>query len=373
MDILDIFYNSVIKEATTGRINCFIYYNIAFSTKIYNDKEYVCQIKNDDLLIPTLMIKDKDKFDALLTEYVDMALEFYDDRNFPEEILNYKSYNNENKICKEKAILAMLFANATIDDFNNPCEFLRKRIDFIKNDISCKVEFGYSNILKGNVSLEIKKDVINNEMPYQIIFKVSSENGEFYVFPRIKFGISEDTVYIYAIQNHNSDNGDYNNSFYKKVNRTLYKVGEGFNENEIDTNENLKDVTSSFLVSLNMFISYFQSIGYSKIIVPSFLIERWNAKSIANLLKFKYKKLSDSEFDNITAEHEHIQNNLTNKLIRTCLRIGCHFNNIDVTSLPYETDSCLHINISDIDVKCNNFLLYETYNLVRSNRRSHKK
>ena len=87
MDVLDIFYNSVIKEATTGRINCFIYYNIAFSTKVYNDKEYECKIINDDILIPTLMIKEKDKFDALLTEYFDMALEFYDDKNFPVEIL----------------------------------------------------------------------------------------------------------------------------------------------------------------------------------------------------------------------------------------------------------------------------------------------
>ena len=368
MDVLDIFYNSVIKEATTGRINCFIYYNIAFSTKIYNDKEYACKIINDDILIPTLMIKDKDKFDALLTEYVDMALEFYDDKNFPYEILNYKSYDNDNKICKEKAILAMLFANATIEDFNNPCEFLRKRINFMKDDISCREEFGYSDILKGDVSLEITKDVINNETPYQMIFKVISENGDEYVFPRIKLGISDGVVHIYAIQNHNNDNKDQTNSFYKKVNRVLYKVGEGFNVDEIDTDENLKDITSSFLVSLNMCISYLYRNGYSKIVVPSFLIERWNAKGMANSLRIKYRKLGNRDIDNLRGEQEHIQFNLTNKLIRTFLRLGCHYNNIDIVSLPYEIDSCLNININDNDIVCNNLLLYETYNLVGYNK-----
>lgn len=367
MDVLDIFYNSVIKEATTGRINCFVYYNVVFSTKIYNDKEYDCKITNDGVLIPTLMIRNKDKFDALLTEYVDMALEFYDDKNFPEEILNYKSYDNDKKICKEKAILAMLFANASVEDFNNPCDFLRKRINFMKNDISCNEEFGYSDILKGNVSLEIKKDVINNETPYQMIFKVTSENGEEYVFPRIKLGISDDVVYIYAIQNHNHDNKDQDNTFYKKVNRVLYKVGEGFNENETDTDEKLKDITSSFLVSLNMCISYLYRNGYSKIVVPSFLVERWNAKGIANSLRIKYRKLGNRDIDSLMSEQEYIQFNLTNKLIRTFLRLGCHYNNIDVVSLPYEIDSCLNISINDNDIVCNNLLLYETYNLVGNN------
>lgn len=374
MDILDIFYNSIIKEATTGRINCFIYYNIAFSTKIYNGKEYECKIINDDILIPTLMINDKRKFDSLLIEYVNTALEFYDDKNFPSEILEYKCYDNDNKICKEKVILAMLFANATIEDFNNPCEFLRKRINFMKNDISCKEEFGYSDILKGDVSLEIKKDVINNETPYQMIFKVISENGDEYVFPRIKLGISDDVVYIYAIQNHNSDNKNQDNTFYKKINRILYKVGEGFNFAEEDSNEKLKDITSSFLVSLNICVAYLYNSSYSKIIIPSFLIERWNSKIIANLLKANYKKLSSAEVNNLKNEQEYIQNNLTNKLIRTFLRLSCHYNNIDVISLPYELDSSLHLDINDNEVKCNNLLLYETYNLVKSsNNKGYKK
>ena len=82
MNILDIFYNNIVKEATTGRINCFIYYNIAFSINIYNDKKYECQIENSNLLIPTLMIKNKEKFDSLSIGY-NGTPNGYDDKNFP--------------------------------------------------------------------------------------------------------------------------------------------------------------------------------------------------------------------------------------------------------------------------------------------------
>ena len=57
MDVLDIFYNNIIPEATTGRINCLSYYNICFSTNIVEEnKIYSCDIDNDNLLIPTLII-----------------------------------------------------------------------------------------------------------------------------------------------------------------------------------------------------------------------------------------------------------------------------------------------------------------------------
>lgn len=197
MNILDIFYKNIVPEATTGRINCLTYYNIVFSTKILEeDKEYSCHLDNSNLLIPTLMIKNKGEFDALLSEYVYLAMKFYDDTNFDEEILNYRIYDEENRICKEKVILSLLFANATIEDFNNPIQFLRRRINFIYSNISSDYNFGYSDRLKGDVSLAIEKESINNETPYQIVIKAVSSDGDEFVFPKIKFGISDDVVYI---------------------------------------------------------------------------------------------------------------------------------------------------------------------------------
>ena len=71
---------------------------------------------------------------------------------------------------------------------------------------------------------------------------------------------------------------------------------------------------------------------------------------------------------------EFIQNNLTNKLIRTFLRLGVHYNNIDVISLPGEIDSILHIEIDNSKkVTCNNKLLYETGLMVNSQVESKRK
>ena len=364
MDILEIFYNNVVPEAMNGRINCLSYYNMAFSTEIVDEEvKYSCNIDDEGLLIPTLMIKNKSEFDRLLVEYVNLAIYFYDDNYFDDEILNYKLYDNENRICKEKVIMSLLFANATIEDFNNPIDFLKRRIDFIYNDLSGNYDFGYMDMFKGDLSLNIEKDIINNETPYQMIIKITSMNGEEFIFPKIKFGICDGTVYIYAIQNKMNED----NSFCKKINRVLYKIGEGYTDTDsYEGDENLKDITASFLVSLNMAISYLYNNGYNNIVVPSLLVERWNAKRISNLIKIRIKKMNDNSANEMITNQDYLQQNLTNKLIRTFLRLGCHYNNMDVLSFPFELDSCLHMEINDNEMECNNTLLYKTYNLIKN-------
>lgn len=220
--------------------------------------------------------------------------------------------------------------------------------------------FRYCDSLKGNLFLSIEKDIINNETPYQMVFKCISNDGDNFIFPKIKFGISDDTVYIYAIQNKKNED----NSFCKKINRVLYRVGEGFQLDTSELDENFKDITASFLVSLNMGISFLFNNGFNKIVVPSILVERWNAKCISNKLKIEKKKLNDSDIRDLEDKHDILQQNLTNKLIRTFLRMGCHYNNIDIISFPYEVDSCLNIYLNNNDIICNNSLLYETYKLV---------
>ena len=308
-----------------------------------------------------MVINNKEEFDRLLLQYVDLASKFYDDSNFDSEILNYKMYNDETRICKEKVILALLFANATMEDFNNPIDFLKKRINFIYNDLTGSYDFGYCESLKGKLLLTVEKDIINNETPYQLVIRVISDKMEEFVFPRIKFGVSDNDVYIYAIQNKRNEE----NSFCKKINRVIYRVGEGYNDDN-QNEESLKDITASFLLSLNIGISFLFNMGYTKIVVPSILVSRWNAKKLSNLLKIKIKNLNDDDASNMELGQDYLQYNLTNKLIRTFLRLGCHYSNIDILSFPYEIDSCLHIGINDNSVECNNSLLYETYKLVES-------
>ena len=362
MNILNIFYNNIINEARNGDIDSFFHFNILFRTEIV-EKNIILDTKSDfdNLLVPTLKISRKEEFDRLLIEYVTLAMDFYSDDNFPSEILNNKMYDEEKRICKEKMIIASLFANFSIEDFNNPCEYLKRRIDFFKNTCEKDIDIGYSNILKGELSARIEKDKIYNECPYQFSISAKDEQDVNYIFPSIKFGISEDKVYIYAIQN----GKDKDNS--KRINRALYKIGEGFDSAvdnfDIFGSGNLKDVTSSFLVALNIFIAYMYSTGIKKIVVPSILIERWNAKELANNKKKNFGIINEDKFKEKEEEHEDIQRNLTEKLLRTFLRLKAHYSNIDILNYPMEDDTSLQLEVENME-NCNNSLLEETSNLV---------
>lgn len=355
MDILKIFYECIVPEAMKGTVDVYVNYMVAFSTRLveYN-RIYKCTNNNSEVLVPTLIIKDKKKFDKLLIEYVEKALKYYDDNNYLDEVKKYDNKNNPKMICREKYILMQLFSNATYEDFNNPVEFLKKRINFLDNHFNLSTFLGPVQALDAKVKMMILKDTLNNEASSEfVIMAYDSENVWF--SPKVKFGISGDTVYIYAIQNVKQED----NPLIKKINRKLYRIGEGFSED--DSDENLKDITASFLVTLNMAINYFNSIGYHKIEVPSLLIVRRNAKMLLNELKADKKNYSSEKLKEMNQEVDQLQSNLTNKLIRTFLRLGVHYNNIEINSLPYELDSSLHMDVhDDMDIICNNKLLLET-------------
>lgn len=227
MDVLTIFYDNILKEAAQGRINSFFYYNIVFNTILDDDGiRYDASVDLKDLMIPTLHIKNKAEFDELLVNYVDKCLNFYDNSNFSEEVVSGEMYDEVDRISKEKTILAFLFANATIEDFSDPSRFLRRRIDFFDATKPCKYDLGQSSILDCNLQVEVCKDKLNNETPYQFVVRCISDTGEEYELPRLKFGVSDNKAYVYAIQNYNKQES----TFSKKINRKLYKVGEGFSK-----------------------------------------------------------------------------------------------------------------------------------------------
>lgn len=365
MDVLKIFYENIIKEAQTGRIDAWFYYNIIFSTRILESNEFYEAKKNDELFIPTLIIRNKELFDNLLVEYVEKALEFYDDDNFDSEILNYKQYDEVNKICKEKVILTYIFANMTAEDFANVELYLKRKIDYLDNDYTGIYDLGYSNNLKSNLKIYIEKDIINNETPYKLTLKALN-NDDIYIFPSVKFGISNNKLYIYAIQ---SNKNNETSSFYKKINRLLFKIGTGFDPKidniDIYGEGNLKDVTSSFLVSSNVALAFFDNLGITDIIIPSILIERYNAKVSSISYRLDRNNIDKNKANELYSDQIRIQNNITQKFIRTFLRLCHHYRNINVVSLPGDYDNNLYLKQTN-DIDCNNDLLYDT-NILTQN------
>jgi len=363
MEVLDIFYNEVIPEAAKGKIDSYFSLNILFNTYLVETNTKVSdEVNYDDVLVPTLMIKSKKVFDILLRKYINIAMEYYKDDKYLKEA---KLENKEIKL-----LLSLLWSNATVEDYNNPNIFLVNRIAFLGQSlVDTKIDFGYIPLLDGNLSLEIQRDLILNETPSKMVFSLCDKENNNYYFPEVKFGLHNNEVYFYAIQNKEQEV----NSYTKKVNRILYKVGDGFDSltDNYDLYEegNLKDITASFLVVINMAIAYLNSLGYSNIKVSSILPTRWNAKRMSIEEVAKRIKIFDGEKS--FEEQNRIQNNLTQKFIRTFLRLAHHYEGMDVISYPYENDSYLHISLND-SLQCNNQLLKESFEIINPNKKSHK-
>ena len=367
MNDINVFYDEIINEASTGRVDCFFMMNLLFSTYIREENKTIEAKKTDDgrYLIPRLVIKNKNNFNKLLTEYLALARKKYDLSIYQDELTFADVENYEQVI--NKIILTTLWANATYDDFSESEEFLRKQIAFLKDETFSEYEeptiIGYSETLGGYVEVENVQETILNETPNSLkISVIEPETNERYTFPLVRYGIEDNKCYIYAVQK--NKRYDEENKFKKKVNRRLFQIGENF-DTKNDTYENygegnLKDVSASFVVASNIALGLLASKGITDIVVPSILIERWNAKETGIIVKSKREENSQEYIDSNKEEHNKIQNNLTEKLLRTFLRIVSHNKTFNVTAYPFDIDSSLHIKTSE-ELDCNNTLLNETF------------
>lgn len=365
-EILSIFYNDIVPEAATGKVDCYINYNLIFNTKIPEmGIDIVSNYDNSDLLVPTLFIKNKQEFEDLLLLYVERALVFYDDSNFIEEILSGEAKGNG--ISKEKVIMTLLWSNATIDDFNNPCSYLKRRISFFELGDLERYErsqiVGYSEILDAGIGCYICENKIESETPYSLQIYLKDGNDIVYEFPRIYFGVADDTAYFYAIQNHRQRYVEPKRG--KRIERKMYKVNDGLEDND------LKDITASFLVAINIVSGILNNHQINKFSIASILVSRWNAK-IMVLDYRKNKLLSKGDYDEELIQQMYnrnieIQKNLTDKFLRTFRRLKYHHSSIGIKCYPMEIDSNLHLIIYERDDVCNNKLLEETYQVNKNN------
>ena len=145
MDLFDEF----IKEASTGRVDCGMYFNILFNSKI--EENYIGS--DSDLLVPTLIVKDKISFLTLLNKYLDIATIFYSNKKI--------DVTNERKM-----LLATLFSNMTSNDFNNPDIYIKRRINFMLDNTLKKELSFYSKHLESDVIVKIDKNYPYDETPY---------------------------------------------------------------------------------------------------------------------------------------------------------------------------------------------------------------
>lgn len=349
--IVNSFYYHIVPDASRGKmLTNWGVYNICYNTVVPSeDMEYLYE--KNDIFVPTLLINDKEKFDKCLVDYVKVATEFYGDAD-------------------ENIVMATLFFDATNEDFCNPIDYINRKKNFILDSrldsLKEGILLGYSEILDGNIYVQLSKDHVFYETPYVLETSLFGKNGG-YNFPGVSFGIEDNKAYIYSIQKR--DVSTDKSLYEKKVNRALFKIGEGFDSKKDNYEKydvgNLKDVSASFVVVSSILLGILENMGINEIILPSVRIVRWNNKVISKDDIVKRNRY-DSKL-NLQLESDMIRNqsNMTDKFLRTFLRLAHHFDGLDVISYPFEMDSNLRMN-SSFDLVCNNSLLREVYELGKS-------
>ncbi len=259
----------------------------------------------------------------MLQELLDKSLHFYQYNQFPVEISTSESL-------KAKAIMALIWANATYEDFNEPTRFLQKRIDFFKapnlSQYMEKTSIGYSELLGSDVEVILVNNGIEYEAPQALKITLKDPTTlETYELPKVYIGISNNEAYIYSIKN-DKKNTIEKDKYQKKINRLLYKIDEGFDTKE-DTYDNygvgnLKDVTPSFVLAANITLSLLHNLGINKINIPTVLIERWNSKEISYDYKRNYlskmytDEKVDEAIDSFREKHLEIQKKYDRKIYK---------------------------------------------------------
>lgn len=330
MDTVNIFYNEILSEGATGVIDCEFPIRVIFNTIITEDNTFLKADQSfQKVIIPTLIISNKEAFNKALIEYVNNALAFYTEKR-----LSYV----KNPI---KYIIGSAMANMTASDFQNPCNYFKRLTNFLQaqsfQSLQGRNTVGFSKILNSNIEFTINKEPLHEEAPYSIqIYATKQDNGSVleYKFQTIRFGISDNKVYIYAIQ-HSSRNemqeNDKTKEHQKQINRKCFKANEG-----VDVNNALSNVNPGAVIALSIFISILHSLNIKEILIPPFLLQRWNDKEIKYTLiereyggrelpeNIKIRYIKAKEENN---QHEALQRNINEKLKNALYRINYHFSN----------------------------------------------
>jgi len=336
---------------------------ISFSTVIYNEEKEIERFEGEKN-ISTLVIHNLDHFIELLEKYV--LLELEKDRKTPKYLEKDKYH--------AKALIAYLFTNATPEDFQNPEDFIRKRINMLKDNTFSYLDNGLiidssKALLDCKIKIERKENPITMETPYRMDFTlVKNDDVELtYSLPSIYYGVDNDTCYFYSIlkkKEKEEENESKESRFRKKMNRQFYKVNEGV-EKEDDI-ESITNITHSFLLTLTIFMTLLEKEGIQKINVVPYLPLRYLSRELAA------EKKEDSKQQELLDRNENIQHNLTEKLIRLFRRYCFHNKNAEIISYPYEEGEHLTIKLHPETEQLTNEMLEEVRKDVKEGSEKHE-
>ena len=351
MNIKEIFLNEIVPNAHKGRIKIVqnnpylgeeeFFYNIKYYSNLDGSKDI-------DNQVPYLKVNNDELFFKLLENYVCLMLEKYEKPND----ITIEEY--------VKKILAITFNNATYNDFLYPEEYLKTRIDFLKENYEDSEKILCSNVSTLNDSsiyYKISKQSLMLETPYECQFRIT--NGENnYFSPTISFGISDDCCYVYAVQNIKNQNNDYLESINQIIKENL-KNDYIINNEDMSSyfKKNMRNVSPNFVFFLYLFILKLKHIGIDKLKIVPFLPIRYYSKEKANEFKANIFGKSEEEKKDIliklSNDQKKIQLNLTNKFVNNIQKLECLTEMLDC-----DFEEMLYVGgWANLSIKENTFIL----------------
>lgn len=345
---------------------------IAFNTIIYENNNIIYDNSKNDY--PTLVITNQKLFLDKLSEYVNIALS---------KNLKFPPFTKDIKKNKIKSLITYLFVNATTEEFSNPIKLIDKNMNFLHDEtfkyLNNETSINLINCLQqSKINIKIETQSIFMETPNKLKITLEKiDNNELltYQLPSISYGITindnnEKECYIYSILNpkDKKETSGEKIKYQKKISRELYKLNANVYENESEEYQNFKqnnsdyypenisDVSPSSLISLTILLSLLEKENITKIKVVPYLPLRYLSRELIIDETTNQDKKALLEERSLL-----IQNNITDKFIRTFRRIGFHLNGIEITSFPYEISEFLEIKVSHSN-SINNPILAEIYN-----------
>lgn len=279
---------------------------------------------------PSIMIHDIACLDEILDEYWSVVQKVDID------------FTKVNQYHQLKYFLSNVWRNATNYDYNHPEEFFMRMTSFIEDKTFQEFDGSIlaGNFMNDNIFITRKQARRGFETPYELSFSILTKDFSKEELPVIRYGILEDEIgvkkaYLYAIQNEQDRISKELERKWKDMNATISGM------------ENRGVHSRAFLLSIAISLGLFQAAGVEEILVNDFQISRFYTLN-------RYLK-----------DYEHtsrIQQTITNKFLKTMLRMEYEFLNLSAVSYPNDIDNFLHMRIGG-NLVTENVLLQEAYQL----------
>lgn len=362
-------FEELIKEAKDGKVLIDgEEWPIGFNTTILNSEGEITY--QNDRNLSTLLIKNKEEFFRILEEYVYMEI------SYKRKIPGFVTDKEKNNI---KWIMSYLFINATTEDFLNPVFYIQRRMQFLQDTTFSYLNDGVElnighHFLHSLLEISNHSHSIAMETPYKIDMSlINVIHGEKVAYPlaSVSYGICEENgekvCYVYSLMKPKAGkNPSPENQFYeKKIARMLYKLNDGVERYELSEyfeykegdskfypEGNITDVTPSFVLSLNIFIALLQKEGIHQLKAIPYLPVRYLSRDIVSSMV----EDEDTRY-HLKLRNDTIQENITNKFIRTFRRMAFHTPDIEIMSIPYEFSEYLEMSIKSKEHMINNPIL----------------